>query len=75
MTAPTEVVAAWHTPPEAKDDLRMLGPVHECACGCNLFHTLVSFDQGEPSLWVLEGQCASCGTIVKLPCPIDIFGV
>lgn len=53
-------------------DYTWIGPAHECLCGCNLFHALVSFDDSEITYYVLEGICYSCGGKVTLPCPLDI---
>jgi hypothetical protein len=40
-----------------------------CVCGSELFVALVSFDQGELSFYFLDGECASCGSMVTLPYP------
>jgi hypothetical protein len=40
-----------------------------CLCGSELFIALVSFDQGELSFYFLDGECASCGSMVTLPYP------
>jgi len=52
-------------------DLRAIGPTHMCSCGCNVFKTLVSFDDYELAWWYLEGECLNCDAKVILPCPAD----
>ena len=58
-------------PPIVAADLRTLGPVHACSCGCTVFNIYAQFDNYEISWWALDGQCASCGNLVKVPCPVD----
>ena len=60
-----------HTAPPTKDDLRSLGPLHQCACGGQMFHMLAQFEDGLVSQYLLDGLCASCGSIVQLPTEID----
>lgn len=40
-----------------------------CLCGSELFVALVAFDKGELSFYFLDGECASCGSMVTLPYP------
>lgn len=43
-----------------------------CVCGCNLFRTVVAFDEDyELVLYFTDGECLECGTRVKLPTPLD----
>lgn len=58
--------------PERKGaDLRSLGPVHACTCGCQMFTSIVMFEEYELSWWSLDGECVNCGNWVTLPCPVD----
>lgn len=44
-----------------------------CACGSELFRTVVSFDENyEISAYGLDGTCLECNAPVKLPCPVDL---
>jgi len=52
-------------------DLRGLGPVHACTCGCTMFNALVSFEDYDISWWHLDATCGSCGNLVRIPCPVD----
>ena len=52
-------------------DLRAIGPTHVCSCGCNVFKSLIAFDDYEISWWYLEGECLNCDAKVILPCPVD----
>lgn len=53
-------------------DYLFLGPTAKCICGCNVFHLLASFDDhGEISQYFTEAKCASCGSLVRAPTPID----
>ena len=52
-------------------DLRGLGPLHVCSCGCQVFNALVSFEDYEIVWYFLDATCSSCGNIVTIPCPVD----
>lgn len=52
-------------------DLRALGPVHACTCGCTMFNIMASFEDYDIAWWHLDGTCASCGNLVCIPCPVD----
>lgn len=53
-------------------DYRWLGPVHVCpVCEFDLFHVLVRFEDRQPAFYFLDGMCARCNSIVKLPCEAD----
>jgi hypothetical protein len=55
-------------------DLRWLGPVHECPlCECDVFHILARFDEGEVAFYFLDAICAGCGSTLKAPCPEDVI--
>lgn len=58
-------------PPIQASDLRSLGPTHQCVCGGTVFNTYVQFEDFEIVWWGLDVQCASCGNLLKAPCPID----
>jgi len=40
-----------------------------CVCGCEVFVMLGGFIDGEVSFYFLDGECASCGSMVTLPTP------
>lgn len=52
-------------------DLRALGPVHACTCGCTMFNIMASFEDYDIAWWHLDGTCANCGNLVTIPCPVD----
>ena len=58
-------------PEKRAADLRAVGPVHVCICGCTMFKTIVAFEDYKPSYYYLEGECLSCDAIVILPCEVD----
>jgi hypothetical protein len=44
-----------------------------CVCGCEIFIALIAFDENkEISFYFLDGECASCGSMVTLPYPENI---
>ena len=52
-------------------DLRGLGPVHACTCGCTVFNIMAAFEDYDIAWWHLDGTCANCGNLVTIPCPVD----
>jgi hypothetical protein len=50
-------------------DLRALGPVHVCTCGCTMFNIMAAFEDYDIAWWHLDGTCANCGNLVTIPCP------
>jgi hypothetical protein len=54
-----------------EQDLRFVGPVHQCLCGSTMFIVHVQFMDYEPSWWGLDAHCAKCNALVKVPCPAD----
>lgn len=52
-------------------DLRDLGPIHICPCGCEVFNVMVCFEDYEVVWWFLDATCVSCGNLVRVPCPVD----
>lgn len=55
-------------------DLRQMGPMRVCVCGCDLWRALVSWDEEcEISFWFLDVVCASCGALATAVTPLDYF--
>ena len=52
-------------------DLRSFGPTHICTCGCTVFNVMVAFEDYEIVWWHLDAECADCGNILTVPCPVD----
>ena len=52
-------------------DLRALGPIHACTCGCTMFNIMAAFEDYDIAWWHLDGTCANCGNLVTIPCPVD----
>ena len=52
-------------------DLRQLGPIHVCTCGCQVFNVLASFEDYELVWYFLDATCVNCGNLVIVPCPVD----
>jgi hypothetical protein len=46
-------------------------PLHICVCGSMLWNVQAMFEDGEISLYMLEMECALCGTLATAPTPID----
>lgn len=67
---PKSVTELFNTEPTGSDYLFM-GPMHSCVCGCNVFHILASFDEGQVASYFTEAKCASCGSFVRVPTEID----
>ena len=57
--------------PRQGADLRPLGPLHTCSCGCTVFNVMCSFEDYEIVWWFLDAECADCGNILTVPCPVD----
>jgi hypothetical protein len=45
-------------------DLRALGPVHACTCGCTMFNIMAAFEDYDIAWWHLDGTCANCGNLL-----------
>lgn len=58
-------------PPKFGTDLRSLGPVHVCSCGCEVFNVMACFEDFELVWYFLDATCVSCGNLVQVPCPVD----
>ena len=52
-------------------DLRQLGPVHVCTCGSQVFNVMAAFDDYELVWYFLDATCVNCGSLVRIPCPVD----
>ena len=52
-------------------DLRQLGPIHVCTCGCQVFNVMATFEDYELVWYFLDANCVSCGNLVIVPCPVD----
>jgi hypothetical protein len=46
-------------------------PLHVCVCGSRLWKVQVMFEDGEISLYMLDMECALCGTLATAPTAID----
>ena len=68
---PQQYVNLTLLPEKQGADLRSLGPVHACICGCQMFSSIVMFEDYELAWWSLDGECVNCGALVTLPCPVD----
>ena len=42
-----------------------------CVCGSDVFVLLGGFVDGEIAFYFTDGECASCGSMVTLPTPVD----
>jgi hypothetical protein len=48
-------------------------PTRECVCGSTLFTIQASFDEAyEIAGYLLDAQCAYCGTKLTAPTPLDL---
>ena len=46
-------------------------PLHVCVCGSTLWNVKAIFEEGEISLYMLDMECALCGSLATAPTPID----
>ena len=46
-------------------------PTHVCVCGCNVFNLKVIFNDFEIVQYILDMECASCGSLATAPTPVD----
>lgn len=42
-----------------------------CVCGSDIFVMLGGFVDSEVAFYFTDGECASCGSMVTLPTPVD----
>ena len=47
-------------------------PLHVCACGSTLWKVQAMFEDGEISLYMLDMECALCGSLATAPTPVDL---
>lgn len=52
-------------------DLRGV-PTHLCVCGSQLFYVKAVFDNYEIASYMLDMECAACGSLATAPTPLDI---
>lgn len=46
-------------------------PTHVCVCGCEVFNLKVTFKDSEIATYMLDMECANCGSWATAPTPID----
>lgn len=46
-------------------------PTHTCICGGEVFFLKVTFKDSEISQYLLDMQCANCGSLATAPTPVD----
>jgi len=46
-------------------------PTHTCICGGEVFYLKATFKDSEISQYLLDMQCANCGSLATAPTPID----
>ena len=47
-------------------------PTHACPiCGEKVFKIKAVFEDYEIALWMTEGECSDCGTLLTVPTPLD----
>ena len=46
-------------------------PTHICVCGCEVFNLRVTFKDFEIATYMLDMECANCGSWATAPTPID----
>jgi hypothetical protein len=71
-----EVTPIWrlHYAHEQGADLRAMGPMRVCVCGCDLWRALVTWDEdGDVDFWFLDVVCAGCGALAKAITPLDML--
>ena len=57
----------------ALKDINFRGiPTHECpVCESRLFKVFVAFENYNVAMWLVDAECAECGALVTVPCPVD----
>ena len=48
-------------------------PLEVCVCGSTLWNVKAMFEDGQISLYMLDMECALCGSLATAPTPIDDF--
>lgn len=46
-------------------------PTHICICGSELFYLKATFKDFEIATYMLDMECANCGSLATAPTPID----
>jgi hypothetical protein len=46
-------------------------PTHVCVCGSDAFYLKATFKDFEIATYMLDMQCANCGSLATAPTPID----
>lgn len=47
-------------------------PTHACPnCGEMIFEIKAMFENYEIAMWMVDGRCSDCGTLVTVPTPLD----
>lgn len=46
-------------------------PTHVCVCGCEVFNLKATFKDFEIATYMLDMECANCGSWATAPTPID----
>lgn len=59
------------TPEPGGTDYTWAGPLHECPCGCDLFHILAKFEDGQVVFYFTDAICSSCSSTLRAPTEID----
>jgi len=52
-------------------DIRDMGPTHVCICGSVMWRVNVIFHHYEIGVYMLDMECALCGTLAKAPTLAD----
>ena len=47
-------------------------PTHVCVCGSMLWNVKAMFENGEIALYMLDMECALCGSTATAPTPLDV---
>ena len=48
-------------------------PTFACACGCTWVYMIARFDEDTrlPGMYLTDGLCAHCGSLLTIPTPVD----
>ena len=47
-------------------------PTHACPnCGEMVFEIKAMFEDYDIAMWMTEGKCSDCGTLLTVPTPVD----
>lgn len=70
-SAATRSIRELFTPENHGADLTWAGPLHECLCGCDLFHIMARFESGQVAQYFTDAVCTACGSWLVAPTEID----